>query len=216
MLLGLHQPTSGRVEIDGVSIHSATRAYRRLVGYVPQHVSFIAGTLAQNVALTWGDDVDEVRIEKALRRASLGELLDSLPDGIHAHVAEGGQNLSGGQRQRLGIARALYPEPVILVMDEATSALDVRTEDEVTQAIAALSGDVSVVAVAHRLTAVHALDQVCYIDGGRVIGIGTFDELRERISDFGDQVRLAGLAGPQSDGRAGRAAVEFLHGGAVA
>ena len=204
VLLGLYPPSSGRVEIDGVSINGAPHAYRRLIGYVPQNVSFIAGTLAQNVALTWGDEFDEERVEKALRRASLGELLESLPNGIHARVNERGENFSGGQRQRLGIARALYSEPVILVLDEATSALDVRTEDDVTQAITALKGDVSVIAIAHRLTAIRELDKICYIDAGRVVGTGTFDELRQLISDFDDQVRLSGLSWRQNEHLAGQ------------
>ncbi len=204
VLLGLHRPASGRVEIDGVSINGARHAYRRLIGYVPQEVSFITGTLAQNVALTWGDEFDEERVETALRRASLGELLDSLPHGIHARVGERGENLSGGQRQRLGIARALYSEPVILVLDEATSALDVRTEDEVTQAIAALKGDVSVIAIAHRLSAIREMDKICYIDAGRIVGMGTFGELRELISDFDNQVRLSGLDWQQDGHLAGQ------------
>lgn len=199
VLLGLHLPTSGRVEIDGISIQGAQRAYRRLVAYVPQQVTFLAGTFAQNVALTWGDDYDPERVESALRRASLGDLLDALPDGIRSRIEEGGNNLSGGQRQRIGIARALYSDPLILVLDEATSALDVRTEDDVTQAIAALRGEVSVIAVAHRLSTIRDLDEICYMADGRIAGRGTFAELRRQIPDFDDHVRLAGLGG--ADGR---------------
>lgn len=195
VLLGLYPPTSGRVEIDGIEIRGVQRAYRRLVGYVPQHVTFLAGSFAQNVALTWDDDYDPERVESALRRASLGDLLDALPNGIHSRIDEGGGNLSGGQRQRIGIARALYSDPLILVMDEATSALDVRTEEEVTQAIAALRGDVSVIAIAHRLSTIRDLDEICYMADGRIIGRGSFSELRRMLPDFDDHVRLAGLAG---------------------
>lgn len=193
VLLGLDTPTRGSVEIDGVPIAHARQAYRRIVAYVPQNVTLIEGTFAQNVALTWRDDFDPVQAERALRRAQLGDLIDSLPGGILAHVGERGSNLSGGQRQRLGIARALYSEPRILVLDEATSALDGRTEEEVTRAIAALDGDVSVIAVAHRLATIRDLDQVCYMDDGRIVGIGAFDDLRVQIPAFDDQARLAGI-----------------------
>ncbi|ALJ19382.1 ABC transporter ATP-binding protein [Microbacterium sp. No. 7] len=194
VLLGLYPPTSGTVEIDGVAIENAQRAYRRLVAYVPQHVTFLSGTFAQNVALTWDDDYDAERVESALRRASLGDLLDTLPHGIHSRIEEGGSNLSGGQRQRIGIARALYSEPLILVMDEATSALDVRTEEDVTRAIAALRGDVSVIAIAHRLSTIRDLDEICYMADGRIVGRGAFDDLRRQLPEFDDHVRLAGLA----------------------
>jgi len=193
VLLGLNMPTSGRVEVDGVPIGAAQAEYRSKVAFVPQHVSLIAGTFAQNVALTWGDDYDPVRVERALRRAQLGEMLDELPDGILSTVEERGRNLSGGQRQRLGIARALYSDPVILVMDEATSALDGRTESEVTDAIAALDGDVTVIAIAHRLATIRDLDRLAYMDAGRIVGVGPFDELVRQIPDFADQARRAGL-----------------------
>ena len=193
VLLGLYPPTRGRVELDGIAIHGAQRAYRRFVAYVPQHVTFLAGTFAQNVALTWDEDYDPDRVESALRRASLGDLLDSLPAGIHSRIDEGGHNLSGGQRQRIGIARALYSDPLILVMDEATSSLDVRTEDDVTQAIAALRGEVSVIAIAHRLSTIRDLDEICYMSDGRIVGRGSFEGLRERLPAFEEHVRLSGL-----------------------
>lgn len=195
VLLGLNTPTHGHVELDGVPIDAAQREYRKLVAYVPQSVSLIAGTFAQNVALTWGDDFDSVRVERALRRAQLGDMLDSLPDGMHAKVDERGGNLSGGQRQRLGIARALYSDPLILVMDEATSALDGRTESEVTDAIAALDGDVTVIAIAHRLATIRNLDRVAYIDEGSIVGVGAFEDLLLQLPDFADQARRAGLGG---------------------
>lgn len=195
VLLGLLVPTHGHVQLDGVPIDAAQTEYRSLVAYVPQSVSLIAGTFAQNVALTWGDDLDEARVERAMRRAQLGALLDAQPDGIHARVDERGGNLSGGQRQRLGIARALYSDPLILVMDEATSALDGRTESAVTDAIAALDGDVTVIAIAHRLATIRNLDRVAYMDLGRIVGVGPFDDLVAELPDFADQAQRAGLGG---------------------
>ncbi|MEJ6555176.1 ABC transporter ATP-binding protein [Microbacterium esteraromaticum] len=195
VLLGLLVPTQGHVELDGVPIDAAQTEYRSLVAYVPQSVSLIAGTFAQNVALTWGDDLDEERVERAMRRAQLGELIDAHPLGIGARVDERGGNLSGGQRQRLGIARALYSDPLILVMDEATSALDGRTESAVTDAIAALDGDVTVIAIAHRLATIRNLDRVAYMDAGRIIGVGSFEGLVADLPDFADQAQRAGLGG---------------------
>jgi ABC-type multidrug transport system fused ATPase/permease subunit len=163
------------------------------VAYVPQHVAVFAASIAQNVALTWGDDLDRERVEHALRRAQLDELVDAREGGIDARLEERGANLSGGQRQRLGIARALYSDPLVLVLDEATSALDGRTEEAVARAIRGLQGEVTIVAVAHRLATIRTFDRIAYLDKGRVVATGSFDELQVLVPDFRVQARLAGL-----------------------
>ncbi|MFE6963815.1 ABC transporter ATP-binding protein [Agromyces sp. NPDC057679] len=192
ILLGLAAPSSGSVRIDGVDVSAATRAWRSSVAYVPQHVALFAGSVAQNVALTWGDDIDDERVDAALERAQLAEFI-AQRGGIHTAVGERGLDLSGGQRQRLGIARALYAAPRVLVLDEATSALDGRTEESVAKAIRGLRGEVTVISVAHRLSTIRTFDRIAYLADGRVVDTGAFDELQRRVPEFRQQARLAGL-----------------------
>jgi len=193
ILLGLSSPTSGTVTVDGVPIDAARRSWRGRVAYVPQSVGIFSATIAQNVALTWGDDYDPDRVRHALHRAQLDDVVNARAEGIDAMLTERGSNLSGGQRQRLGIARALYSDPLVLVLDEATSALDGRTEEAVADAIRALEGDVTVIAVAHRLATIRHFDTIAYLDGGRVVATGSFDDLQRIVPDFREQARLAGL-----------------------
>ncbi len=192
ILLGLAEPTSGTVRVDEVDVSSALHAWRKSVAYVPQHVALFAGSVAQNVALTWGDDIDESRVLVALEKAQLANLV-ARRGGIHVQLGERGMDLSGGQRQRLGIARALYGTPSVLVLDEATSALDGRTEETISQAIRGLRGEVTVISVAHRLSTIRAFDRIGYLVDGRIVDTGRFDELQRRVPDFRDQARLAGL-----------------------
>lgn len=196
LVLGLIEPTAGRITIDGVDLTELTQAWRERVGYVPQEVALFDSTVAQNVALSWGDDVDRDRVRASLQQAQLLDLLESREDGIDARVGERGLALSGGQRQRLGIARALYAEPVVLVMDEATSALDTATEAAVTRAIGKLKGELTVITVAHRLSTIRDADRIFFMSGGRIEASGTFDELVEAVPEFALQAALAGLTKP--------------------
>src|SRR5690606_34652833 len=150
------------------------------------------------------DEVDEEQVRRALARAQLLDVVESRPGGIHGKVGERGLNLSGGQRQRLGVARALYTEPLVLVMDEATSALDTSTEAAVTAAIRELAGEVSVIVVAHRLATIQHSDQVCFLRDGELVARGSFDEVVAAEPDFAVQAALAGLGDP----RARQAALE--------
>ena len=195
LLLGLSQPSAGDIKIDGVPLWSVLSQWRGRVGYVPQRVALFDGSIAQNVALTWSDDLDEARVVRALERAQLGSLVAGRAGGIHERIGERGTSLSGGQQQRLGIARALYADPLVLVLDEATSSLDTKTEDEVTKAIQALKGEVTLISVAHRLSTIKDYDQVCYLDGGVIVAQGSFAEVARAHPPFGEQVALAGLAG---------------------
>lgn len=194
LLLGLLEPTEGRVLVDDVPLSSLRRAWRERVAYVPQDVALFDATVAQNVALTWSDDADRDRVRRALERAQLWDVVGTREGGIDAAIGERGLALSGGQRQRLGIARALYTDPLVLVMDEATSALDSRTEAAVTESIARLDGDVTVIVVAHRLATIKHADRIFFLRHGELAGSGTFAELVKRFPDFAEQAQLAGLA----------------------
>ncbi|MGB3829560.1 MAG: ABC transporter ATP-binding protein [Ornithinimicrobium sp.] len=201
IVLGLLEPQSGQVLIGERPLAQGLQGWRRRVGYVPQDVSLFDASVARNVALTWKDDgVDEDRVRQALRRAQLLDVIEARPDGIHGKVGERGLNLSGGQRQRLGVARALYTDPLVLVMDEATSALDTSTEAAVTAAIRELRGQVSVIVVAHRLATIRHSEQVCFMREGQLIASGTFDEVVSAEPDFAAQAALAGLGGAGATG----------------
>lgn len=193
LLLGLITPTAGRIELDGKPLEDVLAAWRRHVGYVPQDVTLFDGTIAQNIALTWGKDVDLERAEHAARRAQLWDVIQHRDKGLQSPVGERGLTLSGGQRQRLGIARALYSEPLVLVLDEATSALDTKTEADVSEAIRGLHGDVTVIAVAHRLSTIRRFDQIVFMKDGGVAASGTFEEVVAESREFALQAQLAGL-----------------------
>ncbi|MGV9769736.1 ABC transporter ATP-binding protein [Microbacterium sp. NPDC003461] len=199
LLLGLLTPTSGRITLDDRPIDEVLAGWRARVGYVPQQVALFNGTIAQNIALVWDDSFDAERVERAARRAQLWDVIEQREEGIHSHVAEGGMSLSGGQRQRLGIARALYTDPLVLVLDEATSALDVKTEAAVTEAIRELHGEVTVIAVAHRLSTIRSFDKIAHMKDGRIVSQGTFDEVAAKDPDFAQQAALAGLLARKED-----------------
>ena len=172
-----------------------TKNWREHVGYVPQDVSLFDATVAQNVALSWTGEIDRQRVRDCLEKAQLLEFIDAREGGIDGSVGEKGMALSGGQRQRLGIARALYSQPLVLVMDEATSALDTTTEAAVTSAIRGLRGEVTVVTVAHRLSTVKHADTIYFMSGGKVQASGKFDDLVAAVPEFAAQAKLAGLTG---------------------
>ena len=195
LLLGLSVPSSGEILIDGHPLTSVLRQWRGRVGYVPQRVALFDGTIAQNVALTWSDEIDRARVQHALERAQLGSLIASRERGMDERIGERGVSLSGGQQQRLGIARALYTDPLVLVLDEATSSLDTKTEDEVTKSIKVLQGEVTLISVAHRLSTIKDYDRICYVDEGVIVSQGTFVEVASALPSFAEQVLLAGLSG---------------------
>ncbi|MET1153681.1 ATP-binding cassette domain-containing protein [Arthrobacter sp.] len=194
LLLGLLEPSHGHIMVGGEPMEFVLDSWRRRIGYVPQEVSLFDASIAQNVALAWDQArVDPERVSIALRRAQLLDTVMERDAGLDALVGERGMALSGGQRQRLGIARALYDNPRVLVMDEATSALDTTTEAAVTTAIRQLHGDVTVITVAHRLATIRDADIVFFMRGGTVAAAGTFDEVVATVPDFAEQAALAGL-----------------------
>jgi ATP-binding cassette subfamily C protein len=193
LLLGLLEPAQGTIAVDGVPLNELRAAWRSRVGYVPQEAAIFDATIAQNVALTWGEGYDADRVRRSLERAQIWDLVAGRQGGIEARVGERGLALSGGERQRLGIARALYSDPLVLVMDEATSALDTQTESQVTDAIASIGDGVTKIVVAHRLATIMHSDCIFFMRDGEVVGSGSFEQLARRIPDFARQAELAGL-----------------------
>jgi ABC-type multidrug transport system fused ATPase/permease subunit len=178
VILGLLQPESGDIRVDGVSVYSNIRSWQNLIGYIPQSIFLIDDTIERNIAFGVPDRLlDRARIDRAIKAAQLEELVEQLPDGIKTVVGERGIRLSGGQRQRIGIARALYHEREILVLDEATSALDNETEKLVSEAIRSLAGTKTLITIAHRLSTVEHCDRVYLLEKGRVVKSGSYQEV---------------------------------------
>jgi ATP-binding cassette, subfamily B, bacterial PglK len=194
VLLGVLEPDTGVVQISGVSSTEAISKWPGAISYVPQDVLIVDGTIRHNVALGFPpSSLDDEQIMLAIEDSALGEFVKSLPKGLDTEVGEAGAKLSGGQRQRLGIARALYTNPKLLVLDEATSALDGETESLVTESIQKLRGKVTVVMIAHRLSTVRNADVIIYMQSGKVQAVGTFEEVRKEIPNFDHQANLMGL-----------------------
>jgi ABC-type multidrug transport system fused ATPase/permease subunit len=193
VLLGLLNPDEGEVTISKLSPRRAIENWSGAVAYVPQNVAIMNGTIRENVTLGYpvGPEADEF-VHEALRLAQLSDLINEMPAGLDTNVGERGAKLSGGQRQRLGIARALFTNPKLLVLDEATSSLDGQTESDISEAINSLHGQVTVVLIAHRLSTVRTADQVIYLSSGEIIARGSFEEVRSAVPEFEKQAQLMG------------------------
>jgi ABC-type bacteriocin/lantibiotic exporter with double-glycine peptidase domain len=139
------------------------------------------------------DEVLDEDVEWAVNIATLGNFLEQTPNGLETKIGTDGLKLSGGQKQRIGIARAVLSRPRLLILDEATSSLDGQAEYEVTEAINSIKFSTSVLMIAHRLSTVREADKVLYLDAGKVITEGTFEEVRNRVPDFDHQAKLLGL-----------------------
>lgn len=194
VLLGILIQDQGTVSISGLSPKDAIQKWPGAIAYVPQNVTIMNGTIRENVALGFDpDDFTDEYVLEALEHAQLTELVNQLPDGLDTQVGERGTKLSGGQRQRIGIARALFTNPLLLVLDEATSSLDGQTESDFSEAIKSLHGQVTVVLVAHRLSTIRNADQVIYLSNGTITANGTFDEVRNSVPDFAKHAGLNGI-----------------------
>ncbi len=178
VLLGLLIPQSGDIKVDGLSIYGGLRSWQDLIGYIPQTIFLTDDTIERNIAFGVPDDqIDPQRIAKAVHSAQLSDLVAQLPDGLQTMVGERGTMLSGGQRQRIGIARALYHEREILVLDEATSALDNETESLISEALRQLSGQKTMIIIAHRLTTVEHCDRIYDMRKGQIVRSGSYQEV---------------------------------------
>jgi ABC-type multidrug transport system fused ATPase/permease subunit len=185
VVLGLLPPGSGEVWIDGHRLKGREAWWHRQVGVVSQRIFLADQTLRSNIALGEDPDtVDVARLDRALRRAQLLEVIASLPDGLDTVVGERGVRLSGGQRQRVAIARALYSEPPVVVLDEGTSALDAATESAFVATLADLQTDRTLIAVAHRVATVRSADRIIVVDRGSVVADGSYTALLETSELF--------------------------------
>jgi len=194
LLLGVLLPDEGAVTISGLSPSNAISKWSGAISYVPQDVGIINGTIRNNVGMGYSEKVTtDTLVESALTIAQLYNFVAELPNGLDTQVGDRGTKISGGQRQRLGIARAMFTKPTLLILDEATSSLDGETEANISEAIQAMRGSITVVMIAHRLSTVRKADKVIYMDKGKIISVGTFDEVRIQVPDFDRQAKLMGL-----------------------
>lgn len=194
ILLGVLPPDHGQIIVSGKLPLDAISEWPGAMAYVPQDVLIARGSIRKNVALGFPVEVasDEL-VWRAIRDAQLEDFVKSLPDGLDSEVGQRGTRISGGQRQRLGIARAMFTRPKLLVLDEATSSLDGQTEADISAAIQGLHGSVTIVMIAHRLSTVLNADQVIYMSEGKILSKGTFSEVRAAVPDFDRQAQLMGL-----------------------
>ncbi len=170
LILGLLTASEGVIKVDGVGIQSGLRAWQSQIGYVPQSIYLMDDTITKNIAFGIDDaEVDQAALQRSLKAAQLEDLVNSLPEGLNTFVGERGVRLSGGQCQRIGIARALYSDPSVVILDEATSALDNETEKEFMDAVRALHGSKTLIIVAHRLSTLIDCDWVYRLEKGVIL-----------------------------------------------
>jgi ABC-type multidrug transport system fused ATPase/permease subunit len=194
VILGVIHPNSGTVLMQGMPPLDAIKKWPGAIGYVPQDVMISNGSIRDNVCLGYeSKSIKDELIWAALDTAQLSNFVRTLPNGLDTLVGDRGANLSGGQRQRLGIARAMFTKPKLLILDEATSALDGSTEASISDAIHNLKGGVTIVMIAHRLSTVIESDQIHYMNNGMIEKSGSFDELRQAVPEFDQQAQLMGL-----------------------
>jgi ATP-binding cassette, subfamily B, bacterial PglK len=178
LLIGILAPRDGTIAVNGRDVSNNRRYWQDRIGYVPQHVYLMDTSLRRNVAFGLAEEsISNADVEKALRLANLWEFVLALPEGLDTVVGERGVRLSGGQRQRLGIARALYGNPEVIVLDEATSALDGDTEREIVESLRAITHDHTLIVVAHRTTTLAYCSRLIRLEGGRIAQEGSFDEV---------------------------------------
>ncbi|WDH79452.1 ABC transporter ATP-binding protein [Microbacterium esteraromaticum] len=195
LLLGLLPPSEGSITCGGRPISDDLAAWHATVGVVPQDVFLLNATLAENIAFgVRAEEIDIERVREVLGLAELSDVVRRLAEGIDTVVGERGARMSGGERQRIGLARALYRRPSLLVLDEATSALDNRTESEIGETLRHLSGRMTIVIVAHRLSTVRDADNLVFLSRGEAMGEGTFEEVRRHVPEFEELVRLGELS----------------------
>ena len=194
LLLGIIEPDTGTTCISGMLPLEAIEKWPGAISYVPQDVLIVDGTIRENVALGYlGNVLTDESLWKVLKIANLDNFVRGQQAGLDSYVGERGTKISGGQRQRLGIARAMFTNPKLLVLDEATSSLDSQTEEDISVEISNLKGSVTTVMIAHRLSTVKNADQVVYMEDGRIIAAGTFEEVRKIVPNFDKQASLIGL-----------------------
>jgi ABC-type multidrug transport system fused ATPase/permease subunit len=194
LILGVLSPNSGHVLISDMKPLEAIKKWPGAMSYVPQDVVITNSTFRENVTMGYPEsESHESLVQNALKVSHLKKFVDTLPKGELTRVGDRGTAISGGQRQRLGIARAMFSKPALLILDEATSALDGETEANINDSIQEMKGEVTVVMIAHRLSTVRNADQIVYMESGEIKAVGTFLELRKTLPDFDRQAKLMGL-----------------------
>jgi ABC-type multidrug transport system fused ATPase/permease subunit len=194
IILGVISPDIGLVKISNHDPLMAIDKWPGAIAYVPQDVMVSNCSIRENVGLGYpNEEIDDNLVLQSLKIAHLDKFIQTLPEGLQSNVGDRGTKLSGGQRQRLGIARAVFTKPKLLVLDEATSSLDGQSEADISDSINDMRGEITVILIAHRLSTVKNADKVVYIEDGKIVSVGTFDEVRKNVPNFEKQASLMGL-----------------------
>jgi len=194
IILGVISPDIGLVKISNHDPLTAIDKWPGAIAYVPQDVMVSNCSIKENVGLGYSEEeIDDDLVLQSLKIAHLDKFIQTLPEGLQTNVGDRGTKLSGGQRQRLGIARAVFTKPKLLVLDEATSSLDGQSEADISDSINDMRGEITVILIAHRLSTVKNADKVVYLEGGKIVSVGTFDEVRKNVPNFEKQASLMGL-----------------------
>jgi ABC-type multidrug transport system fused ATPase/permease subunit len=194
LILGVLETSSGKITISGHPPLDTFKTWPGAIAYVPQDVPILDGTIRENICLGYATvDILEEDVLWAANVATLTPFLGELSQGLETKVGTDGHKLSGGQRQKIGIARAVISKPRLIILDEATSSLDGQAESEITEAINSIKFNTSVLMIAHRLSTVREADTILYLENGRIVAKGTFDEVRKQVPDFDKQAKLLGL-----------------------
>ena len=189
-LLGLLPNYSGDILVDNINIKDNLSNWQQSIGYIPQTINLFEGSIRHNIAFGVDEkEIDEDKLLNSVKLAQLEGFINSLPEGLQYNIGDRGKRLSGGQKQRLGIARALYNDPDILILDEATSALDIETEQEFSKAICEIGKTKTIIIIAHRLNTIRHCDTIYLMNNGEIENCGTYDELKQKSSWF-NQITL--------------------------
>ncbi len=194
LMVGLLHPTSGHLKIDGKILNPENvNTWRQQIAYVPQDIFLFDDSIARNIVIDQPEkEIDYKRLEEVTKLADIYDFInEELPDGFNAQIGERGVKLSGGQRQRLGLARALYRNPSVLILDEATSALDNITEKSIIQSLESLPEELTIILIAHRLSTVRHADNIYLLQNGRIVEHGSYKVLKESSETFRTMVNLA-------------------------
>ena len=198
LILGLLTPSSGQILIDNTSPKDIVLSRPGLLGYVPQKPGMVSGTIEENIALGLSpEEVNRKALNQAVTDAHLGPLVGTLSNGLNTDLGKRNDELSGGQLQRIGLARALYSQPKLLVMDEATSALDAESENEINTALDEMRGKVTVILIAHRLNTIQRSDVVYLMEEGRLTASGTFQDLLRKNKTVKNLANLMAIDSPE-------------------
>lgn len=178
LMLGLLDPTDGTICVNDRPLSEVITQWQQTIGYVPQSVYIFDDTVRRNIAFGYKDeDIDDARVWKAIDTAQLRSFVEELPHGLDTRMGEHGFRMSGGQQQRLGLTRALYHDPAVIILDEATSALDYTTERDVWESIDRLRHEKTIIVIAHRINTVRSCDRIIYVDAGRIAAVGSYEQL---------------------------------------